>query len=105
MKKFRLSERQAEAVLNLRLRALRRLEETRLREEHKTLLADKRTYGALLRDKEKQRQKIHEELKELESRFSSKTELGQRRTDFGEPPVATATVRPTVEEALAPVRG
>ena len=105
MKKFRLSERQAEAVLNLRLRALRRLEETRLREEHKSLLADKRTYGALLRDKEKQRQKIHEELKELESRFSSKTELGRRRTDFGEPPAATATVRPTVEEALAPVRG
>ena len=104
-KKFRLSERQAEAVLNLRLRALRRLEEAKLREEHKTLLADKRTYSSLLRDKEKQRQKINEELKELESRFAPKTEIGRRRTDFGTPPVAVAAVRPTVEEALAPVRG
>ena len=49
--------------------------------------------------------KINEELKELESRFAPKTEIGRRRTDFGTPPVAVAAVRPTVEEALAPVRG
>ena len=60
---------------------------------------------ALLRDKEKQKQKINEELKALEAQFSPKTEAGRRRTDFGTPPAVVATMRPTAEEALAPVRG
>ncbi|MGR4000662.1 MAG: DNA topoisomerase IV subunit A [Alphaproteobacteria bacterium] len=85
-KRFRLNERQVQAVLDLRLRALRRLEEARLREESKALLKKKSEYKKLLRDPAQQRLAIEGEVKALLAELGAKTEYGKRRTQIGVAP-------------------
>ncbi len=88
MKKWKLTDLQAESILNMRLRALRRLEEIEIKGEHKKLTAEKKDLLALLKSEDLQWGKIGEEIKELKALYGPKTELGKRRTDFGDAPSA-----------------
>ncbi len=87
MKRFKLSDVQAEAILNMRLRSLRRLEEMEIKGEHKTLSAEKKELKALLADETLQWKRIAEEIVAIKEKFGAKTALGRRRSDFAEAPV------------------
>ncbi len=82
MQRFSLSEIQAEAILNLRLRALRRLEEMEIRSEHKALKAEREEIVALLGSPKRQWQKVSKDLKSAREAFDPSTELGRRRASF-----------------------
>ncbi len=86
MARFKLTDVQAEAVLNLRLRALRRLEEMEIRTENDNLLKEQGGLNALLGSEAQQWAAISEDIKQLKEKFSKKTPLGKRRTDFAEAP-------------------
>ncbi len=86
MKRFDLTDVQAEAILNMRLRALRRLEEFEIRKEHDGLSEEKAGLEALLSSDEAQWNHIAGEIRETRDKFGRKTELGARRTQFAEAP-------------------
>jgi topoisomerase-4 subunit A len=86
MKTFKLSDVQADAILNMRLRNLRKLEEMEIRTEDKTLRVEKKSIEALLRSEGEQWKKVGAEIKAVRERFGPKTPLGKRRTDFAEAP-------------------
>ena len=94
--KFKLSEVQAEAILNLRLRSLSKLEEVEIRAEHDRLSGEKRDLQALLDSEDLQWQKISEQVKELREEYSKKTDLGRRRTSFADAP----TIEVDLEQAF-----
>ena len=82
MRAFELSERQAEAILNMRLRHLRRLEEQGLIKEQRALKAEARELKELLKDEARRRARLKEELEETAERFGDGP-LGRRRTTPG----------------------
>ena len=86
IERFNLSEIQAEAILNMRLRSLRKLQEIEIRQEYADLENEKHGIEKLLADPAMQWQKIKEELKALQIKFSKKTILGKRRTILSDPP-------------------
>jgi topoisomerase-4 subunit A len=86
MKAFKLTEVQAEAILNMRLRALRKLEEMEIKREHDDLTKERRELNALLRSKDKQWKRIADEIKALKDQFGQKTDIGKRRTSFTDAP-------------------
>jgi topoisomerase-4 subunit A len=86
MKAFKLTEVQAEAILNMRLRALRKLEEMEIKREHDDLTKERKELNALLRSTDKQWNRIGDEIKGLKEQFGQKTEIGRRRTSFAEAP-------------------
>ena len=86
IKKWELTDVQAEAILNMRLRALRRLEEFAIREEHTKLTAEQKDLNAMLKDKKKREAIISDQIKNIRTRFGKKTELGARRTDINDAP-------------------
>ncbi len=86
MRTFKLSDVQADAILNMRLRNLRRLEEMAIRQEDKDLRAEKKSIESLLRSEEQQWKKVATEIKDVRAAFGPKTELGKRRTSFAEAP-------------------
>jgi len=86
MKTFGLTETQAEAILNMRLRALRKLEEMQIRGEEKELSAKRADLKKLLKDEGLRWQRIDMELAELKQKFGKNTKLGARRTELAEPP-------------------
>ncbi len=92
MKEFKLTDVQAEAILNMRLRALRRLEEMEIRREHDDLTKERKELKALLKSEDKQWKRISDEIKEIKDAFGPKTELGRRRTTFDEAPEDVADV-------------
>ncbi|MBV9237274.1 MAG: DNA topoisomerase IV subunit A [Xanthobacteraceae bacterium] len=98
MTTFKLTEVQADAILNMRLRNLRRLEEMEIRQEDKDLKAERRKLQDLLRSEPEQWKKVGEEIKELRTAFGPKTPLGKRRTHFAEPPEHDEAA---IEEAMA----
>ncbi|HEX8241212.1 MAG TPA: DNA topoisomerase IV subunit A [Allosphingosinicella sp.] len=75
-----LTDRQAEAILNMRLRSLRRLEEMQLRGERDQLIAEREGLEALVGDPKLQRRRLIKDLTALRDRFGEATELGRRRT-------------------------
>ena len=85
MSRFALSDRQAEAVLNLRLRALRRLEEIEINKENKALAIEAKALSDLLGDPRAQRARIRADLLQLRVRYGPDTALGRRRTEIGLP--------------------
>ncbi|UYN96981.1 MAG: DNA topoisomerase IV subunit A [Enhydrobacter sp.] len=87
IKTFKLSDMQAEAILNMRLRALRRLEEFEIKGEHKKLTAERKDLKALLKDEKMQWQSIAEEVKETQKKFGARTALGKRRTELADAPL------------------
>jgi topoisomerase IV subunit A len=86
MSAFKINDRQAEAILNMRLRALRKLEEMEIRREHENLTKERKELKALLASKDKQWKTVASEIKALKDQFGQKTELGRRRTSFAEAP-------------------
>ena len=97
MKSFKLSEVQADAILNMRLRNLRRLEEMEIRQEDKDLRAEKKSLEELLRSEKQQWQKIAGQIRDVRETFGPKTPLGKRRTSFAEAPEHDEAA---IEEAL-----
>jgi topoisomerase-4 subunit A len=77
-----LSELQAEAILNMRLRSLRRLEEMELRRERDDLLKERAELEDLLASDRLQWKRIGRELRDVQAEFGKNTDLGRRRTDF-----------------------
>jgi topoisomerase-4 subunit A len=92
---FELTEVQAEAILNMRLRALRKLEEMEIRKEHEKLSAEMQGLQGLLTDEKKRWKKIGAEIAEVGQKFGSGP-LGARRTKIS----AAAPVVEIVAEAL-----
>jgi topoisomerase-4 subunit A len=86
MAKFRLSDVQADAILNLRLRSLSKLEEMEIKAEHQRLTNEKRDLKKLLASDDLQWERMAGEIREVRERYSKKTELGRRRTDFADAP-------------------
>ncbi|MEO1137508.1 MAG: DNA topoisomerase IV subunit A, partial [Pseudomonadota bacterium] len=86
MKTFKLSDVQTEAILNMRLRSLRKLEEMEIKTEHKELKAEQKALKALLKSDSAQWTRISEELKAVKKVFDPKSELGRRRTDIADAP-------------------
>src|SRR5271165_6521005 len=77
IKTFKLTDVQAEAILNMRLRNLRKLEEMEIRQEDKDLRAEKKSLEELLRSEKQQWKKIGEQIREVRDAFGPKTPLGK----------------------------
>ena len=80
MAEFALTDRQAEAILNMRLRSLRKLEEMELRREHDALLKERDELEKLVESPARQRTRLKKDLAALRKRYGPDTDLGRRRT-------------------------
>jgi topoisomerase-4 subunit A len=88
MSRFKLSENQAEAILNLRLRRLHKLQEMEIRTEHKNLTEEQAALQALMGDEEARWGKVAGEIRDMRDKFGKDPVHGPRRTVIGEPPSA-----------------
>ncbi|MGV3512488.1 MAG: DNA topoisomerase IV subunit A [Novosphingobium sp.] len=84
MAEFELTDRQAEAILNMRLRSLRKLEEMELRKERDELLAEQEELQKLLDSPARQRTRLKRDLNALRKDYAEDTPLGRRRTTIAE---------------------
>ena len=84
MKEFGLNDRQVEAILNMRLRSLRKLEEMQLRGEKDDLLKEKDELDKLLGSPARQRTRLKRDLNQLRKEYAEDTALGARRTTIEE---------------------
>ncbi len=84
MKEFSLTDNQSEAILNMKLRSLRKLEESQIREEYDDLSNEKSGLEELLGNEDKRWQAIAGEIRQMKEKFGKKTALGRRRTEFSE---------------------
>ncbi len=99
IKAFKLTETQADAILNMRLRSLRRLEEVEIKTEHDALTKERAALNKLLKDKKLRRKRIADEVKKIKKNFGGKDELGKRRTEIGEsPPVIDVPLEAFIEK-------
>lgn len=92
MKRWNLTDLQAESILNMKLRSLRKLEEYQIKSEIDTLAAQQQDLLDLMQDKQRQWHSIDEEVKKIKKQFGDK-----RRTTFAEAPVINFQ---TVEEIV-----
>ncbi|MGV1792521.1 DNA topoisomerase IV subunit A [Rhizobium sp. A37_96] len=88
MERFGLTDNQVEAILNMRLRSLRKLEEFEIRKEFDGLTNEKADIETLLASEEKQWQTVAWEIGEVKKKFAKATDIGRRRTQFAEAPEA-----------------
>ena len=102
MKTFELNERQAEAILNMRLRNLRKLEEMAIVKEQKELRAERKELKALLKDELLRRAKLKEEFEQTCEKFGAGS-LGARRTKLGHAPVVDIEALEEIAVEKAPV--
>ncbi|MBY3086529.1 DNA topoisomerase IV subunit A [Rhizobium laguerreae] len=86
MARWDLTDNQVEAILNMRLRALRKLEEFEIRKEFGELTKEKGEIEALLSSDDKQWQTVAWEIGEVKKKFAKATEVGRRRTQFADAP-------------------
>jgi topoisomerase-4 subunit A len=98
MAAFKLTERQAEAILNMRLRSLRRLEEMELRREQEKLSAEQAELDALVNSTARQRTALKRQLAQLMKDYGRDTPLGHRRSIFANAPQAVALSREAMIE-------
>ena len=84
--RWELTEVQVEAILNMRLRALRRLEQIAIRKELDTLAAEEAQLTRLLSSEKRQWRAVAKEVTETATEFGSETPLGRRRTELGAAP-------------------
>ena len=77
---FTLTDRQAEAILNMRLRSLRKLEEMELRRERDALEKEQGELTTLLGSEARQRTRLKRDLTKIRDRYGAETPLGRRRT-------------------------
>lgn len=92
MKRWSLSDVQVEAILNMRLRALRRLEEIEIRKEHENLSAEKQEILEVLGSEDKRWKVIGEEIRGIKKQFGTNTLLGKRRTEFAVAPKVSEVI-------------
>jgi topoisomerase IV subunit A len=97
IKAFKLTDVQADAILNMRLRNLRKLEEMEIKREDKELRAERKALKELLASEPAQWKRVADEIKEVRTKFGPKTELGKRRTRFAQAPEHDEAA---IEEAL-----
>jgi topoisomerase-4 subunit A len=97
MKTFKISDVQAEAILNMRLRNLRKLDEMEIKKEDKELRAERKGLNELLGSEKEQWKRIAGEVRDLRTKFGPKTPLGKRRTTFAQAPEHDEAA---IEEAL-----
>jgi topoisomerase-4 subunit A len=97
MRTFKLSDVQADAILNMRLRNLRKLEEIEIKKEDKDLRAERKTLKELIGSEQQQWKKVADEVKDVRTKFGPKTPLGKRRTAFAQAPEHDEAA---IEEAL-----
>jgi len=97
MSTFKLSEVQADAILNMRLRNLRKLEEMEIRQEDKDLRVERKALKELIGSEKEQWRKIADEIRAIRDKFGPKTPLGKRRTSFAQAPEHDLAA---IEEAL-----
>jgi topoisomerase IV subunit A len=97
MKTFKLSDVQTDAILNMRLRNLRKLEELEIKRENKELREEKTSVEKLIRSEKEQWKRIGEQISQVREKFGRKTPIGKRRTDFAEAPEHDEAA---IEEAL-----
>lgn len=90
IKTFKLSDVQAEAVLNMRLRSLRKLEEMEIKGEHDKLSEERDMLEKLIKSEARQWTKIKKQIDEIKKKFGRDTELGARRTKIGSAPAPVA---------------
>lgn len=86
MRVFTLTEMQANAILDTRLRSLRKLEEMELKRELGELETEKAETEALLESPEKQWKTVAWEIRQVRKKFGPETKLGKRRTTFADAP-------------------
>jgi topoisomerase IV subunit A len=86
IKAFKLTEVQADAILNMRLRSLRKLEEMEIRTEDKNLRGELKDIKAVLASEPDQWSKVGEQVRRVRDLFGPKTPLGKRRTNFADAP-------------------
>lgn len=84
MSEFKLTEVQVEAILNTRLRSLRKLEEMEIRREDAALLAEQKQLQELLASDQMQRDQLKAWFSDIKKRYDKKTALGRRRTTWAE---------------------
>ncbi len=84
MSEFKLTDNQVEAILNTRLRALRRLEEMEIRREDENLRAEQEKLMALMASEELQNAQIKAWFADIKKTYDKKTALGRRRTTWAE---------------------
>ena len=96
MTAFKLSEVQVEAILNMRLRALHKLEELQIQGEHDKLSKERADLKGLLASDDKQWSRIAEEVRETREKFGKKHPEGKRRTQFADAP----TIEVNLDEVL-----
>lgn len=84
MAEFQLTDRQAEAILNMRLRSLRKLEEMELKREQADLAAEREELAKLVASKDRQKTRLRKDLEKLRAVYGLDTLLGARRTTLAE---------------------
>ncbi|MFX7914518.1 DNA gyrase subunit A, partial [Acinetobacter baumannii] len=82
IKTFKLTDLQADSILNMRLRNLRKLEEMEIRGEDRDLRNELKGIKGVLASEEEQWKKVGEQVKKVRDTFGPKTPLGKRRTQF-----------------------
>jgi len=97
MKTFKLSDVQADAILNMRLRNLRKLEEMEIRAEDKALREERTKLKSLIGSPAQQWKTIAGQIKQIKETFGPKTAIGKRRTTFG---IAPSHDEAAIEEAM-----
>jgi len=85
MERWGLTDNQAEAILNMRLRSLRRIDEMEIRQEHAALTKEKEILEGILKDEKACWKAIKKDIQEIEKLFGESTTIGKRRTVFQEP--------------------
>lgn len=84
MAEFALTDRQAEAILNMRLRSLRKLEEMEIKRERTALDKEREDLRKLVESPQRQRTRLKKDIAALRDRYGPETELGRRRTRIEE---------------------
>jgi topoisomerase-4 subunit A len=84
--RFKLTDNQANYILDTRLRSLRRLEEMTLRTEATDLSTEKTQIEGLLASEDKQWKMLAHEIRDLKKKYGPETKLGKRRTSLQAPP-------------------
>lgn len=98
MNRFKLTENQAEAILNMRLRSLRKLQEIEIRSEHDKLSKEKDEIEKLLASEKLQKSFLKKSFSEIAKQFGKHTEIGKRRTIVAGPPKEITIIDPTPVE-------
>ena len=88
MARFALSKVQADAILDMRLRSLRKLEETEIAREKDGSITEREDLEALVASDARQKAALKAEFKDIRARFGARTEAGRRRTAIGDAPTA-----------------